>query len=201
MLFLKKKFFLGSENCNGGQDTGKPVAAKKSRPCSAKLKLPFSRSKPQDILKWHVKRSTLNEAIYDHKKQKSITCKKKLELDAGCGGANPQLVFLLIPYGIEGDAGKSTTLEIEVEVSRKTRMHMHSATKIKLAVSAQEVKAEEKILVNHDNIEQSIDVSRFFVLQFLTHKCLKDSHCEQIEIQASAELMPHSEHPCTPTNS
>ena len=177
------------------------MAAKKSRPRSAKLKLPFSRSKPRDILKWHVKRSTLNKAIYDHKKEKSITCKKKLELDAGCGGANPQLVFHLIPYGIEGDAGKSTTLEIKVEVSRKTRMHMHSATKIKLAVSAQEVKAEEKILVNHDNIEQSIDVSRFFVLQFLTHECLKDSHCEQIEIQASAELMPHSEHPCTPTNS
>ena len=191
---------LESENCNGGQDTGKHVAVTKSRPRSAKRKLPFSRSKPQDILKWHVKRSTLNKPIYDHKEQKHITCKKKLELDAGCGGANPRLVFHLIPYGLEDDAGKSATLEIEVDISRKTRMSMHSATKIRLSVFVQEIK-EGNFLARHKNIEQSIDVSRFFISQFLTHKCLKDSRCDQIEIQASAELIPHSEHPHTPTNS
>ena len=193
--------FLGSENCTGGQDTEKQVAVKRSRPRSAKLKLPFSRSKPQEIFKWHVKRSTLNKAIYDHKEQKHITCKKKLELDAGCGGANPRLVFHLIPYGLENDVGKSATLEIEVEISRKTRMSMYSATKIRLSVCAQEMKEDGKFLTRHENIEQSIDMSRFFISQFLTHECLKHSRCDQIEIQASAELILHSEHPHTPTNS
>ena len=177
------------------------MAIKKSRPRSAKLKLPFSRSKPHDVLKWHVKRSPLNKAIYDHKEQKRITCKKKLELDAECGGANPRLVFHLIPYGLEDDAGKCATLEIEVEISRKTRSTMHSATKIRLSVFVQEMKEDGKVLARHDNIEQSIDVSRFFISQFLTHECLKHSRCDQIEIQASAELIPHSEHPHTPTNS
>ena len=188
-----------SEGCNGGQDTEKHVAGIKNY--SIKWKRPFSRSKPQDVLKWHVKRSTLNKAIYDHKKQKRITCKKKLELDAGRGRANPQLVFHLIPYGLEDDAGKNATLEIEVEISGKTRMSMHSSTKIRLSVCVQEMKEDGKVLAKHDNIEQSIDVSRFFISQFLTHECLKQSRCDQIEIQASAELILHSEHPHTPTNS
>ena len=177
------------------------MAAKKGRSRSAKRKLPFSRSKPQDILKWHVKRSTLNKAIYDHKEQKRITCKKKLELDAGCGGANPRLVFHLVPYGLEDDAGKSATLEIEVEIPRKTRSTMHSATKIRLSVFVQEIKEDGNSLARHKNIEKSIDVSRFFISHFLTHECLKHSRCDQIEIHASAELIPHSEHPHTPTNS
>ena len=192
--------FVGSESSTGGRDTEKQVAIKKSRPRSAKLKLPFSRSKPQDVLKWHVKRSTLNKAIYDHKEQKCITCKKKLELDAGCGGANPRLMFHLIPYGLEDDAGKSATLEIEVEISRKTRSPMHSATKIRLSLFAQEMKESGNFLTKYDNIEKPIDVSRFFISHFLTHECLKQSRCDQIEIQASAELIPHSEHPHTPTN-
>ena len=86
------------------------------------------------------------------------------------------------------------TLEIEVEISRKTRMSMHSSTKIRLSVCVQEMK-EESLLAKHENIEQSIDVSRFFIPQSLTHECLKHSRCDQIEIQASAELIPHSEHP------
>ena len=196
LLFL----VLESANCNGGQHTGKQVAGRKGRPRSAKRKHPFSRSKPQNDLKWHVKRSTLNKAIYDHKEQKCITCKKKLELDAECGGANPRLVFHLIPYGLEDDAGKSATLEIEVEISRKTRMSMHSSTKIRLSVCVQEMK-EGNLLAKHENIEQSIDVSRFFIPQFLTHECLKHSRCDQIEIQASAELILHSEHPHAPTDS
>ena len=107
-------------------------------------------------------------------------------------------MFHLIPYGLEDDAGKSATLEIEVEISRKTRTPMHSATKIRLSVFVQEMKEDGKVLARHDNIEQSIDVSRFFISQFLTHECLKHSRCDQIEIQASAELIPHSEHPHTP---
>ena len=140
--------FLGSESCTRGQGTEKQVAIKKSRPRSAKLKLPFSRSKPHDVLKWHVKRSPLNKAIYDHKEQKRITCKKKLELDAECGGANPRLVFHLIPYGLEDDAGKCATLEIEVEISRKTRSTMHSATKIRLSVFVQEMKEDGNFLLD-----------------------------------------------------
>ena len=141
------------------------------------------------------KRNKLNKKIYKHKEKERITCKKKLELDAECGGANPRLVFHLVPYGLEDDAGKSVTLEIEVEISRKTRMSMHSSTKIRLSVFVQEMKEDEKFLARHENIEQSIDMSRFFISQFLTHECLKLSRCDQIEIQASAELIPHSEHP------
>ena len=177
----------------------KHVKVKKHR-----LKLTLAKSrppKPQHTFKWDLKRNTLNKKIYKHKEKERITCKKKLELDAGCVGANPRLVFHLIPYGLEDDAGKSATLEIEVEISRKTRMSMHSATNIRLSVFAQEVKEDGKVLTRHDNIEQSIDVSRFFISQFLTHECLKHSRCDQIQIQASAELIPHSEHPHTPTNS
>ena len=123
------------------------MAGRKGQQRSAKRKHPFSRSKPQDDLKWHVKRNTLNKAIYDHKERKCITCKKKLELYADCGGANPRLAFHLIPYGLEDDAGKSATLEIEVEISRKTRMSMHSSTKIRLSVSVQEMK-EGNLLAN-----------------------------------------------------
>ena len=176
------------------------MAGRKGQQRSAKRKHPFSRSKPQDDLKWHVKRNTLNKAIYDHKERKCITCKKKLELYADCGGANPRLAFHLIPYGLEDDAGKSATLEIEVEISRKTRMSMHSSTKIRLSVCVQEMK-EGNLLAKHENIEQSIDVSRFFIPQFVTHECLKQSRCDQIEIQASAELIPLSERPHTPTDS
>ena len=171
-----------------------------------RIKLKLSLAKPQSTkpkhgLNWDLKRNRLNKTIYKHKEQKRITCKKKLELDAGCGGANPRLVFHLIPYGLEDDAGKSATLEIEVEISRKTRMSMHSATNIRLSVFVQEMKEDGEVLARHHNIEQSIDMSRFFISQFLTHECLKHSRCDQIQIQASAELIPHSEHPHTPTNS
>ena len=176
----------------------KHVKVKKHR-----LKLPLAKSwppKPQHTFKWDLKRNTLNKKIYKHKEKERLTCKKKLKLDAGCGGANPRLVFHLILYGLEDDAGKSATLEIEVEISGKTRMSMHSATTIRLSVFAQEVKEDGKVLTRHDNIEQSIDMSRFFISQFLTHECLKHSCCDQIEIQASAELFLHSEHPHTPKN-
>ena len=184
--------WLESEDCNGGQDSGKEETGKKPR---RRLPLVKSRpSKPKHTFKWDLKRNKLNKKIYKHKEKERITCKKKLELDAECGGANPRLVFHLIPYGLEDDAGKSATLEIEVEISRKTRMSMHSSTKIRLSVCVQEMK-EGNLLAKHENIEQSIDVSRFFIPQFLTHECLKHSRCDQIEIRASAELILHSEHP------
>ena len=171
---------------------------KKSRPLSAKFKLPLTRPKLRHNIRWVLKRNKLNEAIYRHKENKRITCPTKLELDTGCGGANPRLVFHLVPYGLETDSGKNATLEIEIEVPKKCP-RMHSATKVKVSVSVREVK-EEKFLARHDDVEKSMNMRQFLIPQFVTHGKLKDSRCDQIEIHALAEVVMHSELRSSPAN-
>ena len=178
------------------------MVVKKSRPLAAKLKLPLTRSRPssklQHSIRWVLKRNKLNKAIYKHKENKRITCPTKLELDAGCGGANPRLVFHLVPYGLETDSGKNATLEIEIEVPKKCS-RMHSATKVKVSVSVRELK-EEKFLARHGGVEKSMNLRQFLIPQFVTHGNLKDSHCDQIEIHASAELIMYSKLTHSPQN-
>ena len=145
-----------------------------------------------------LKRNKLNEAIYKHKQNKRITCPNKLELDAGCGGANPRLVFHLVPCGLENDSGKNATLEIEIEVPKRCT-RFHSETKVKISISVRELK-EDKLLAKHGGVEKSMSLRQFLIPRFVTHGDLKDSHCDQIEIRASAELIMYSKLTRSPTN-
>ena len=161
----------------------------KQRPCTPQKKLirlarRCSKSSSQE-LKWLLKRNDLNKAIYKHKENKCFTSSDKLELDVGCGKANPKLVFKLYPYGLEQDCGKNTTLEVEIELPKKCTRLPSSAT-LKLRVTALDCKEAQNI-TSH-GVEKSMELRRFVILGFVTHDDLKNSHSDLIEIQASAEL-------------
>ena len=148
------------------------------------MPLPKSSKSSSQELKWTLKSNDLNEPIYKHKKKKCFTSSDKLELDVGCGKANPKLVFKLYPYGLEQDRGKNTTLEVEIEVPKKSMRLPDSAT-LKLTVTALDCK-EARVLKTY-KVEKSMHLRTFLILDFVSHDDLKKSHSDLIEIQATAE--------------
>lgn len=154
-----------------------------------RLKNPLirTRSKYLNDVVWSVKRNLLNKTIYQHKENKTVECTKRLELDVGHGhNFNPRFSLILHPYGLEGDNNLNVTLEVYIEVPKKAPK-MSSKANVKFTVSVTDV-AESRILFQ-DIMVKSILLREFYVYEFITHKALKDSKSETIDIKAQVEYV------------
>ena len=138
------------------------------------------------LLSWKLKCDNLNDHIYKRKlKCKPITCPNKLELDFGCGKANPKLSLRLHPYGLESDTGRNTSLEVEIIVPNKCKRLPVSAT-VRLYVSVWSTEKGEAL--NSCKTEKFMSLRVFHIPAFITHEDLKHSTSKWVEVQACAEL-------------
>ena len=171
-----------------GPTEGRPDSAKlfRKRPGSKKRilkKFTRNRDRSSSIVTWSVKRSKLNEAIYEHRKDKLFRCPRELELENG-GKYPPRLTLYLHPYGYEDDTLTNLTLTVSLDASVKC--HIPSSAVIRMEISASESGEGKKL--NHIILDCRVDSRIVRHKGFLSHKDLRELKCESIDFTASAKL-------------
>lgn len=168
----------------GSSDKGKLF---RKRPGSRKRllkKLTGGRSNPSSSVSWSVRRKKINEAIYEHQKDKLIKCPKKLELENG-GKHPPKLTLYLHPYGYEGDAQQNLTLAIILDVS--VRCNLPSSAVVYMTVTAKETTGGRQLNTAIVDCPVNARITRY--QSFLSHKELRELECEGIDFTVSARLV------------
>ena len=148
-----------------------------------RFSLPWKQPATTKNIVWRIKRSEINEAIYEHREEQVITCPDRLVADIGHGGANPRLLLKLHPHGIEEDYDKNVTLEIDIELPKKCP-RLHSAAKIDVTLSSWDCK-ENKPFSSRQEISASMNMRSVSVKQFISHNALKHSRSDLVEIRAA----------------
>ncbi len=136
-------------------------------------------------VQWLVKRDQLNKIICRHQENKIIHCKRKIEVDVGNGSTfNPQLTLVLRPYGVEEDIQKYVTLEVHINVPKKAPK-LKAATNVKLILTVSRLQSEDDTII----ITENLDLRVFYKKKFISHKVLRESRSETVEITARAECI------------
>ena len=175
----------GSQHHNGGSE-GEQATLFRQRLGSRKrffTKFTRSRDRASSFISWSVKRRKLNEAIYDHQKDKYFKCPRQLELE-NWGKYPPILTLYLHPYGYEEDERQNLTLMVTLDISVKCRIA--SSAVIRIEIEASDSSTGEKLKRGFVDCAADCRIAR--CMSFMSHKELKDMECDTIEFTASAKL-------------
>lgn len=143
-----------------------------------------STSVSSNCVQWLVKRDQLNKIICRHQESETISCKKKIEVDVGNDMYNPQLTLILRPYGLEEDVRRYVTLEVLIDVPKRAPK-LKASTNVKLVLTISKIQSEDKTIT----ITENLDLRVFYRKKFLSHKLLRESRSDTVEITAQAECI------------
>ena len=139
---------------------------------------------------WPIKREKLNKYIYKHT-SRLLTCKSKLELippNDKIRGPLPKLCLQLHPYGTEEDDNRCVTAKVMIE-HPKTKCQLHSDTMIEFVISAREGDAHSGAEIGRIRTKQKlVTQSHFYVKGIITHKSLKKSSSDYVQIEATVTI-------------
>ncbi len=141
-------------------------------------------SERSSSIQWLVKRDQLNKIICRHQENETIPCKKKIEVDVGNGMFNPQLTLVLWPYGLEEDVLRYTSLEVHIDVPKKAPK-LKESTNVQLVLIISRIRSKDKKVI----ILENLDLRVFYRKKFISHKDLRESRSDFVEIIAQAECI------------
>ena len=197
MPFLESRLSSGLEMCSTapevaarGASSPSPLPPRRhsktkvSRLLAWRKSLQRSSSGDRQTLTWSVKRDHLNKPIFRHQDSCTIEWKKKVEVDVGSGNIyNPKLIFILHPYGLEEDRQKYVTLEVRIDVPKKAPK-LKEATCVKLTLTVSETGG--RTLKEHE-LTKNLNLRVFYQHKFVSHRILRESHSDFIDIITQAE--------------
>ena len=167
----------------------KRETSKKPRRGSLKSKLTFRHKHYRESIQWTIKRHKLNKAIYKHEEEKTIKCKKKIEVDIGLDRIlNPSLTFILHPYGLQEDKEQNATLVVHIEASKKAPI-LKDPSVVKLLLNVKAGSGSQELL-NKADFKINLNSRTHVCFGIVSHEALRKSHSETIliEIKVDVEL-------------
>ena len=131
---------------------------------------------------WVVKKTQLVSFIWNYKHHhRHIKYHRKLQVDINCADSNPRLSFLLYPFGLFEDEGKSVTMLVKIKIPDKCPPLPPTATYI-LSCKVHEGNNGELLQGTERQMKQPFDKGTFYVKSFFTHATINHCKCDKLEI-------------------
>ena len=131
---------------------------------------------------WKVGHEELMKRVWQDRSLKPIARKERLVLEINQGKRNPEVSFLLYPYGIFQDENNAVTMAVRITTSTKCPPLPPSA-ELRLSLSVWGVEGNQRNEVNQfQSFREKLSTSMFYIYAIITHDQLKQSKCKYFHL-------------------
>eukprot|EP00731_Ephydatia_muelleri_P030944 Em0022g458a len=134
--------------------------------------------------KWKIKRTQINDAIYDHRKSSNIQCPNPLRVPIYGYRDHIKIIFTIYCNGLDRDKDVNTTLEAQLRLPDSITGSSACGISLDLTVGAFDSGGE---LLKLLTAKTSLNVQIVDLYNFVSHQELKRSQSEHIHIRAGCK--------------